>query len=508
MHEHSVSTHQVTQSNGYDSHPHNDVVHSSHNQAPNEQYGAYQQPITPVHQYLHPYTAHTQHQQPPQQPQPLPQVASQHSLQQNGQPQTNGNPQSNNRNANNGHLQQLAGSEGTDQHHQTNNSNINNLSSHNKISNSNHTHSANNNNQESTEHPMNGTPRQYAGTIATNNTIHPNQNYDLNFKGKRLTREAMRAYIKHREYDMRMIILHAKVAQKSYGNEKRFFCPPPCIYLLGGGWKHRQERMMSCTEPQHSQLCAFIGIGNSEQEMQQLDFTNKNYCAAKTLFISDSDKRKHFMLSVKMFYANGEDLGVFHSRRIKVISKPSKKKQSLKNTDLCIASGTKVALFNRLRSQTVSTRYLHVEGNSFHASSSQWGAFTIHLLDDDESETEEFTVRDGYIHYGSTVKLVCSVTRMALPRLIIRKVDKQTALLDADDPVSQLHKCAFYLKGTDRMYLCLSQERIIQFQASPCAKEPNKEVVNDGASWTIISTDKAEYTFFEAMGPARTPVTP
>lgn len=49
---------------------------------------------------------------------------------------------------------------------------------------------------------------------------------------------------------------------------------------------------------------------------------------------------------------------------------------------------------------------------------------------------------------------------------VIRKVDKQTALMDADDPVSQLHKCAFYLKDTERMYLCLSQERIIQFQVS------------------------------------------
>ena len=44
--------------------------------------------------------------------------------------------------------------------------------------------------------------------------------------------------------------------------------------------------------------------------------------------------------------------------------------------------------------------------------------FACFVVDDDESESEEFTVKDGYIHYGSTVKLVCSETGMALPRLV------------------------------------------------------------------------------------------
>ena len=79
-------------------------------------------------------------------------------------------------------------------------------------------------------------------------------------------------------------------------------------------------------------------------------------------------------------------------------------------------------------------------------------------MDDDEQESEEFNVREGFIHYGQTVKLVCVNTGMALPRLVIRKVDKQMALLDSDDPVSQLHKVSFERTSTDNVGLaCFTQ---------------------------------------------------
>jgi len=342
----------------------------------------------------------------------------------------------------------------------------------------------------------------------------------------KLKAKDMRRYLEERDHKT-VVVLHAKVAQKSYGNEKRFFCPPPCIYLKGNGWdKMKKEHILKKRQQQNSAsnssddvaeiypLC-FVNIGSNDQPtMQQLTFEERNkqgFSSAKTLYISDSDKRKNFVITCRLLYPEGNGgmkLGEFNSKRIKVISKPSKKKQSFKNTELCISSTTTVALFNRLRAQTVSTRYLNIEENNFRASSQQWGAFSIYLLDDEEGEAEEFNVRDGFIHYGQTVKLVCVQTGMALPRLVIRKVDKQMASIDADDPVSQLHKVAFYMKDTDRMYLCLSQEKIIQFQATQCPKDPKKEMITDGASWTIISTDRAEYSFCEGCGPATKMVSP
>lgn len=57
------------------------------------------------------------------------------------------------------------------------------------------------------------------------------------------------------------------------------------------------------------------------------------FACAKSLFISDQDKRKHFCLLLRLFLGNRQEVGSFQSRMIKVISKPSQKRQSMKNAD-------------------------------------------------------------------------------------------------------------------------------------------------------------------------------
>lgn len=331
-----------------------------------------------------------------------------------------------------------------------------------------------------------------------------------------------------------VIIQHAKVAQKSYGSEKRFFCPPPCIYFSGNGWKVKEDteseqRNTSSTTENNTKedkkeknegrgeasahICAYMSINCISKDSVHMTLETNNFCAAKTLYISDSDKSKYFRLTTNLFYSDGQAIGTFHGQHIKVISKPSKKKQSLKNADLCIESGTKIALFNRLRSQTVSTRYLHVQDGEFQASSMHWGAFEINLVSKDTKEGDSFIEEAGFIHYGATVKLVCSVSNVALPLMVIHKVDKQSVLLEAEEPVSQLHKCALRFKNApcqEHSYLCLSQEKIIQYQASTTSNSngDSREVISDGATWTIISTESLKYSFSNAYSSTDLPVTP
>lgn len=173
---------------------------------------------------------------------------------------------------------------------------------------------------------------------------------------------------------------------------------------------------------------------------------------------------------------------------------------------MCIHHGTTISLFNRIRSQTVSTKYLGVSNNvpvqgksngntsgkgsgtCFVARTGSWDPFVIWIVDTSRAPDvgqiprKHHPTNPNYppppaialqadnnqqpiaIHYNQAVVLQCVTTGLVSPVMVIRKVDKGSMVLGGNklddlsgttggecgdealgDPVSQLHKIAFQI---------------------------------------------------------------
>ncbi|KAH9892534.1 hypothetical protein C8Q73DRAFT_61671 [Cubamyces lactineus] len=295
-----------------------------------------------------------------------------------------------------------------------------------------------------------------------------------------------------------VIVMSSKVAQKSYGTEKRFLCPPPTAIMIGNSWWSDVTRRGE--EPKLCPPRVVVSISGEpapqEGSIEWTSATGKAFdvsdpptgttyigrCVGKQLFISDVDeKKKKVEALVKIMAPSSEDepervIGTFPSRPIKVISKPSKKRQSAKNLELCINHGSTISLFHRLRSQTVSTKYLCVSGSgssfkgsdgaplmgldqrsraqtpSFIARTASWDPFIMYIVDVNKPaggvdsppppppqpeypspppNAIPFTNNGSQIpvYYNQTVVLQCLTSGVVSPVLIIRKVDHQTTVV-------------------------------------------------------------------------------
>ncbi|KAG0255108.1 hypothetical protein BG011_005325, partial [Mortierella polycephala] len=301
-----------------------------------------------------------------------------------------------------------------------------------------------------------------------------------------------------------VLILTSKVAQKSYGTEKRFLCPPPTTMLLGSNWwsapLHRSISEDAPAPAPPKMIVSICGEAGSQQGM--IDWTTSKddgvapivtgKCVSKQLYINDADeKRKKVEVLVKFMMAGDMELGTFASKPIKVISKPSKKRQSIKNMELCIHHGTTISLFNRIRSQTVSTKYLGVStttqasahapwnygnnnlrdwpnlepspessanpvntdgGTCFVARTGGWDPFVVWIVSPGQTRTETLqehsqrhpgfppppaiainsppeNIPQTPIHYNQPIVLQCLSTGLVSPVMVIRKVDKGSMVL-------------------------------------------------------------------------------
>ncbi|KAJ7772562.1 jkappa-recombination signal binding protein [Mycena maculata] len=295
-----------------------------------------------------------------------------------------------------------------------------------------------------------------------------------------------------------VIVMSSKVAQKSYGTEKRFLCPPPTAIMIGNSWWSEVVRrgddpklcpprvVISISGEPVPQEGSIEWTGSSGKSFDVSDpptgTTYTGRCVGKQLFISDVDEKKKKVEALVKITAPATDdepervIGTFPSRPIKVISKPSKKRQSAKNLELCINHGSTISLFHRLRSQTVSTKYLCVSGSgssfkgsdgaplmgldqrarsttpSFIARTASWDPFVMYIVDVNKPSggidappppppqpdypspppnAIPFSNNGSQIpiYYNQTVVLQCLTSGVVSPVLIIRKVDHQTTVV-------------------------------------------------------------------------------
>lgn len=269
--------------------------------------------------------------------------------------------------------------------------------------------------------------------------------------------------------------LHAAVAQKSYGNEKRFLCPPPVVRIdtpIPRSVYFRGQQLSMRIFPEINEL-----PGPPPEQKASLDDTMQ--ACFKYLHVGGTQKSKSFHLSLDLAEpavfdpmpgqgANGSAGESSNARMIKpastwasfssapvtIISKPSKKTAKTRNLASCILAGGPVSLFNRINSQTVRTKYMTVDQGRLCASNTTWSAFNVEVVqavtDPNAQPPDVGAYHPGGVPpqpvtYGSTLLLTDSHTGLTSDPLVIRKVDKGRIVMDEGTmggPVSQMQKVA------------------------------------------------------------------
>ncbi|KAK0532906.1 hypothetical protein OC842_003151 [Tilletia horrida] len=115
----------------------------------------------------------------------------------------------------------------------------------------------------------------------------------------------------------------------------------------------------------------------------------------------------------------------FESAPVGIISKPSRKSAKVRNTSSNIVSGSLIALYSRINSQTVRTKYMAVGSNHQHLVSLHggWSAFRISLIAR-PPEASYAAHDEDIITYGSVVILTDAATGCSTDPLVLCKVDR------------------------------------------------------------------------------------
>ncbi|KAG1055070.1 hypothetical protein G6F43_002956 [Rhizopus delemar] len=306
----------------------------------------------------------------------------------------------------------------------------------------------------------------------------------------------------------KMTCYYGAVAQKSYGSEKRFLCPPPLVQV------HHSTRNLLLSM---SILCEDQGL------LEQRAILDENQRGSfRYLHVTGTAKAKQFKLQLNLLQPEDESpLATFLTKPITIISKPSKKiGKTARGTTSCISTEAPVSLFSRINSQTVRTKYMTSVGSKLCAKHSIWSPFDILLLRQPQPTVLTTTKKTSkryntarlqfstpasaaHLMYGSEIILRESHTGVSSAPLMVCKVDRGRIVPDACGPVSQMQKVALrLLDTTEKLYLsCPSIDDQTWLDSRPSTLSENGEQVDDALCWTMVGIHVLEDHFDEP--PAR-----
>ncbi|GAA5857688.1 hypothetical protein JCM1840_000867 [Sporobolomyces johnsonii] len=332
-------------------------------------------------------------------------------------------------------------------------------------------------------------------------------------------RQYLRAENKLDVGERTVLVLNPRIAQRSYGTEKRLLAPPPMALLLGSSWwsilsshpdlllaASRSGKLPSPPSPLSPVTLPpdiFISISTdtvppksaATTSWMALDGRNVLECdgeeappvagraVSKSLAVQlPGELNKDVSTTVRTVVtvvAPGVGpvapriIGMFPGKPMTVISKPSKKRAIAAGATAGLTHGSLVALYNRTKTYTGSTRYLCTSGvqsnfptmdwrtmtgdahrpfapNDSHdvrfvSKTNAWDAFVIYAVDvtlptDGENVVQLPAPQPGFprppvnvipfdprnpkaLYYNQTVVLQCLATAVVSPVLIIRRVD-------------------------------------------------------------------------------------
>ncbi|QSL65003.1 hypothetical protein MERGE_002307 [Pneumocystis wakefieldiae] len=294
------------------------------------------------------------------------------------------------------------------------------------------------------------------------------------------------------------IVIHtSKVAQKSYGTEKRYLCPPPCLRLHGTKWfegcfsdiplsssfsgtNQKENTYLTNTFGMYSYMDIYATSLLLDVEESFSVSSMDCYCSDGSIFKPGSSKtapvcgkmnlrsmyvpdRKEKVrsacLKVQLHKKNRDfNFVQFQSSPICIISKASQKKTSSKNSDMLIYHGSMIALFNRSKAQTNRIRFLGSTSNSsttngilpvlgsystestpenvfLTATSQIWEPFLLLSLDlfVNPEACESIDQSMTLIRFNQVVVLQCSATGLISIPLIIRRVDGRNTIIKGQE---------------------------------------------------------------------------